>query len=42
MLCELGAGMLAILCLSDQPQRNAEADLCKESPILSIRDSPDL
>lgn len=42
MLRELRAGMLAILRLPDQPQCDAEADLCKEPPILGICDSPDL
>lgn len=42
MLCKLRAGVLAILCLPNQPQRDTEANLRKESAILSICDSPDL
>lgn len=42
MLRELRAGMLAILRLPDQSQSDAEANLCKEPPILGICNSPDL
>lgn len=42
MLRQLGARMLPILRLSNQPKSNTEADLRKQSPVLRVRDSPNL
>lgn len=42
MLRQLGARMLPILRLSNQSKSNTEADFREQSPVLRVRDSPNL